>query len=216
MQTYHEHHEHHEHPYINKYAINTFLAHLSVLCYTIFHFYILIETKDKNFINHKITYSNKNQLIFLIKTKLKFVFNEEIIFRVFLVEIMALFMNHNIIHPIWSIIFAFYYFKTYKYNTIIRIANFINMFIVSYFVLINVPFLVSLFIHCYLELFSIAFNKFLYSNFEIKLNNIPKKIELSANVKSVLNKHNLENNFSSSELASKEEVEELLSNKKMD
>jgi hypothetical protein len=215
MQIHQEHHEQHEHLYFNRYSINTFLAHISVLCYTIFHFYILIDSKDKNFINNKIIYSNKNQLIFLIKTKLKMVFNEEIIFRVFLFEFMSLFMSHNLIHPIWSFVFAFYYFKYYKYNTIIRIANFINIFIVSYFVLMNVTFLASLLIHCYLELFSIGFNSFLYKNFEIKLINVPKKIELSPNVKAVLNKHN-EDIVSSNEFASKEEVEALLSNKKMD
>ncbi len=203
-----------EHLYFNIHAMNAFIANLSVLCYTIFHFYVLIDTKDKNFINNKIIYSNKNQLTFLIKTKLKMTFNEEILFRVFLVEVLSLFMNYNLIQPIWSIIFAFYYFKYYKYNIAIRIANFINMFIVSYFVLMNVPFLVSLFIHFYFELFSIAFNHFLYSYFEIKLTNVPKKIEIPINVKSVLNKHN--DTSDASEFASKEEVEALLSNKKMD
>ncbi len=189
----------------NNCLINTLLLHISVVCYTIFHFYVLIETKDNNFINNKVIYNNKPQLTFLIKTKLKMIFNEQILFRVILVEIMSLFLSHELIKPIWSFIFAFYYFKYYKHNVIIRIANFINIFVISYFVLINVPFLVSLFINYYLELIMLTLNIFLYKHFEIKLINTPKKIQLSANVKAVLNKHHEE------ELASKEEVEALLS-----
>ncbi len=240
---HHEHHKHYEHPYFNKYAINTFVAHISFLCYTVFHFYMLLETRDKNFINNKIIYSNKPQLTFLIKTKLKMVFQEEMFFRVFLVEIMSLFMDHCYIHTIWCLIFAYYYYNTYKYNIFIRIANFINIFIVSYFVLINVSLISSLAIHCYLELFAITFNFFLYSNFRIKitngqnnsLNNSLNKIKLPDIVKAVINKHehehdnnnqdnqNQDNQYqdnqsehNQSEFASKEEVEALLSNKKMD
>ncbi len=217
----HNHHEHHEHLYFNKYSLNTFLAHISFLCYSIFHFYVLLETKDKNFINNKIIYRNKPQLKFLIKTKLKIIFQEHIFFRVFMVELMSLFIDHCYIHPIWSLMFAYYYFTCYKHNIYIRIGNFINILIVSYFVLINVSFIASLAIHCYLELFSITFNWFLYNNFEIKISYIlaPNKKKLT-NDESKVSNNNINSSNSSesnnSEFASKEEVEALLSNKKMD
>jgi hypothetical protein len=193
--------------------------HLSILCYTIFHFYVLIDSDNKNtFIHNKIIHNNKKQLTFLIKTKLKLTFNEEIIFRVFLVELMNLFMTEDIIHPLWSAIFAAYYFKFYKCDYKIKIAKFINIYIISFYVLYNVPFLLSLLIHCYAELFSITFSNFLYRNFDIQIYVKTKsKIDLKSDCKSDLQSDNVSQLApNSSEFATKDEVEALLSNKKFD
>jgi hypothetical protein len=206
---------HTDHPYFNQYALHTFVMQLSVLCYTVFHFYVLIEHKNKNlFINNKIIHNNKNQLKFLIKTKIKLTFTEEIIFRVFLVELMSLFMSNDLIHPIWSIIYAAYYFKFYNCDIKISIAKSINIFIMSYFVLFNIPFLGSLLIHCYNELFSLALSNFLYKHFDVKIISKPNINKTNLNV----DEPNLKSGFKpiTEELASKDEVEALLSNKKMD
>ncbi len=192
--------------YINTHALHSFVMQLSVLCYTIFHFYVLIENKNKNnFINNKIIHNNRAQLKFLIKTRLKLTFNEEIVFRVFLVELMSLFMSNDLMHPIWSSIYALYYFKFYDCDIKIRIAKFINIFIMSYFVLFNVSFLTSLIVHWYAELISITFSHFLYKNFDIKIIN-----------KKQINNKPKDSPVIKDEFATKDEVEAILSNKKID
>ena len=206
---------HSDHIFTNHYALYPFIMHMSVLCYTIFHFYILLDSDNKNtFIRNKMIHTNRNQLVFLIKSKLKLTFTEEIIFRVYVVELMKLFMSDDLIHPLWCAIFATYYFKFYKCDYKIRIAKFINIYLVSFYVLYNVPFLASLLIHCYTELFTIAFSNFLYKNFNVhiyikpkpKSNNVLNNVsDIKFNVKPI-----------SEEFATKDEVEALLSNKKKD
>ncbi len=206
---------HSDHLFINHYALYSFIMNMSVLCYTIFHFYVLIESDNKNtFIHNKIIHNNKKQLTFLIKTKLKSTFIEELIFRVYLVEIMTLFMSHDIVHPLWSAIYAAYYFKYYKCDIKIRIAKFINIYLISFYVLYNVPFLASLLVHCYAELFSIAFSNFLYRNFDVKI--YVKTKPTSDVIPESDIKPNLIINKISEELATKDEVEAMLSNKKFD
>jgi len=185
---------HENHPYINSYSINTFIMNMSVLCYTLFRFYVLIESEDKkHFINNKVIFNDKNYFKCLIKTKLRMTFNEQIVFRVFLIEFMYLFMSEQYIHPIWCLIFSSYYFQQ-EFNVYIKIAKFINVFLISYFVLFNVPFLASLIIHCYAELFVITFTKFLHNNCDIQIIKIKTK----------------------NEFATKEEVEAILNAKKFD
>ena len=202
---------HSDHLFINHYALYPFIMHLSILCYTIFHFYVLIDNENKNtFIHNKIIHNNRKQLTFLIKTKLKLTFTEEIIFRVYLVELMKLFMSEDLIHPLWCAIFATYYFKFYKCDYKIRIAKFINIYLISFYVLYNVPYFASLLIHCYTELFSIAFSNFLYKNFDVNIyvKTKPKINTVSDNVSNI--------KTFSEEFATKDEVEAMLSNKKMD
>ena len=148
---------------------NIFIIHVSILSYTFFRFYISLENLDKKaFIDNNITLNNKEYFKFLIKTKLKMTFDEQIMLRLLLVQLMYLFMSEEYIHPIWCFIFASYYYN-YEYNIYVKITKFINMFIISYLVLFNVPFLLSLFIHFYYELFMIIFTKFLNNNYDIKM-----------------------------------------------
>jgi len=185
---------HENHPYINSYSINTFIMNMSVLCYTLFRFYVLLESDNKKqFIDNKVIFNDKNYFKCLIKTKLKMIFNEQIMFRVFLIEIMYLFMSEKYVHPIWCFIFSSYYFQQ-EFNIYIKVAKFINIFLISYFVLFNVPFYASLIIHCYAELFVITFTKFLHNNFDIQIIKIKTK----------------------NEFATKEEVEAILNAKKFD
>jgi hypothetical protein len=194
---------HSDHLFINHYALNTFIMNMSVLCYTIFHFYVLIESNNKNtFIHNKLIHSNRNQLVFLIKIKLKNIFYEQVVFRVYLVEVMKYIMEEETIHILWSIIFATYYFKYYNCDYKIRIAKFINIYLMSYYVLYNVPYLASLLIHWYTELFSIAFSSFLYKSFNVNIKTKPNNV---SKLKPI-----------AEEFATKDEVEALLSNKKFD
>jgi hypothetical protein len=184
---------HYNHPYINNYSINTFIMNMSILCYTMFRFYVLLESDNKKqFIDNKIVFNDKNYFKFLIKTKLRMTFNEQIVFRVFLVELMSLFMSEQYVHPIWCFIFASHYFHN-EYNIYIKVAKFIHIFLISYFVLFNVPFLASLLIHFYAELFVIIFTKFLHNNFDVQIIKIKK----------------------TDNLATKEEVEAMLNAKKI-
>ena len=186
---------HLNHPYINNYSINTFIMHMSILCYTLFRFYVLIDSNDKKpFMNNKIIHNNTIQLKYYIKTTLKKIFKDEVVFRLCLVYIMSLFMSEQYVHPIWCFIFASYYFY-HEHNIYIKIAKFINIYLVSYFVLFNVSFPLSIIIHFYAELFVIAFTTFLHNNFDIQFIKIKKR---------------------NNEFASKEEVEALLNAKKFD
>jgi hypothetical protein len=181
--------------------------HLLVTCYTLFHFYILLESNDKSpYINYNILFNNKDELKLLIKTKLKLVISEQILFRVYLVELMMYIFNMNIIAPLWSIIFATYYIYYYKYNNINKIAKFSYVFLLSYFILINYSLLVSCFMHCYAETLIIIIRTFVFRKFSNQ--NTNKKIVIKNN----LNKFIPEK----LELASKKEVEDMLSGKKFD
>lgn len=192
---------HLNHIFLNQYAISTLIMNLSVLCYTVFHFYILIESDNKNtFIRNKIFHTNEQQFKFLIKSKLKHIFYEQVFFRVYVFELMNYSMKYiveeEVIHIVWSVIFASYYFHTYRPDYKIRIGKMIEMFLISFYVFYSVPVLASLIIHMYTELFSIIFSNFLYNNFDINIK--PKSIS------------------NNEEFATKDEVETMLSNKKFD
>jgi hypothetical protein len=194
---------------INHNIVNIFLLHVLVSCYTLFHFYILIESNNKSLFNNYIMlFSNKDELKFLIKTKLKLVISEQILFRVYFVEILMCLFDMNIIAPLWSIMFATYYILYYKYNdayNLCKYAKFIYIFIMSYFILINCSLLMSCIIHCYAELIIIIIRNFIFGKFKNIKNNEPK------------NKFDFLNIISEKiELTNKKDVEDMLSNKKSD
>lgn len=192
---------------INHDIFNIYLLHVLVACYTIFHFYVLIENNDKSpFIDYNILFNNKNELKVLIKKKLKLVISEQVLFRVYLVELMSFFLDFHIIAPIWSIMFATFYITYYKYNNINKIGKFIYMFIFSYFILINYSLLVSCIVHCYAELLTITIRTYMFRKFQIR--NIKKEPIIKNNLNKFIP--------GKLELASKKEVEDILSSKKFD
>lgn len=139
---------------------NIFLININILCYTLFRFYISFENIDnKSFIDKNINLNNE-YFYFLIKTKLKMILADQIVFRLLLVELMHLILYEEYIYPIWCVIFSLYYFYN-EFNIYIKIAKFITSFIISYFCLFNAPLFVSIFVHFYSELFTIIFTRFL-------------------------------------------------------
>ena len=146
---------------------NTYIIHISVFCYTLFRFYLSLEKENKQaFIDNNIIFNNKEYFKFLIKTKLKMTFDEQIMLRLLLVQLMYLFMNEYYIYPIWCVIFSSYYFY-YEFNIYTKIAKFINIFIISYFVLFTAPFILSLLIHCYAELLIILLTRFISNKYDV-------------------------------------------------
>jgi hypothetical protein len=185
------------------FVLNTCLLHISVACYTIFHFYILLENKDKsNYINNNIVFSNKNELRLLIKLKLKIIMFDQLIFRIYLAELLSYLFDFDTMALIWSIIYAMYnvyVFKTNNFsdNDILKMNKFAYNYILSFFVLINLSPLNSFIIHCYAEMLSVIMQTYLYNTFR------------NQNVKK-------SNYFETIEFANKKEVEDMLSYKKFD
>lgn len=185
------------------FVLNTCLLHISVACFTIFHFYILLDNKDKsNYINNNIVFSNKNELSLLIKLKFKIIMFDQLIFRVFLAELLSYLFDFDTMALIWSIIYAMYnvyVFKTNNFsdNDILKMNKFAYYYILSFFVLINLSPLISFIIHCYAEMLSVIIQTYLYNTFRNQ--NIKKS-----------------NNSETIELADKKDVEDMLSNKKFD
>lgn len=181
--------------------LNTCLLHISVACYTIYHFYILLDNKDKsNYTNNNIVFSNKNELSMLIKFKIKIIMFDQLIFRVYLAELLSYLFDFHTMAFIWSIIYAMYnvyVFKTNNFsdNDILRLNKFIYNYILSFFVLINLSHLNSFIIHCYAEMLSVIMQTYLYNTFN------------NQNVKKL-------NKDDTIELADKKYVEDMLSNKK--
>ena len=160
---------------------NILVMHISILGYTLFRFYVSLENEYKTtFIDNNIIINDKKYIKFLIKTKLKITFDEQIMLRLFLVKLMYRFMSEDYIHPIWCIIFSSYYFY-YEFNIYIKIAKFMNIFIISYFVLFNAPFLLSLLIHCYTEVLMILLTRFLSNNYDIKMIQTNKSRDININ-----------------------------------
>ncbi len=148
---------------------NIFILHTNILFYALFRFYMSFENLDKkSFIDNNIIFNNKEYFNFLIKTKIKKTFDEQIILRLLLVQLMYLFMNEEYIYPIWCIIFSLYYFYN-EFNIYIKIGKYIYSFIISYLVLFNAPFLLSLLVHIYSELCILMIIKFLSNNYNDKL-----------------------------------------------
>ncbi len=179
--------------------INFNVLHLAIACYNVLYYYTLLDDKN-NYSNNYIVYNNYKQIKFLINTNLKLVFHKELLFRIYLVELMKFIINENELIIIWMILFSSFnaYYHNYHSN-IMKIGKFIYTFIISYY-LINNSILMSGLIHCYTELLGITIQKKLFKFFN---NNKPIINKLKEAVSPNI------------ELASKEEVEELLSTKKM-
>ncbi len=185
--------------------IYTSVLHLTIACYKLISFYVLTENKN-DYINSYNVYNNYEQLKLLIKTTTRLVLHKELLFRIYLVELMKIIFNVDELIISWVIIFSVFNIYYHKYSdNIIIISNFIKTVIISTY-LINTTILGSLFIHLYSELSGIIIQKLLFKYFtnnikEIKNNNIINdlKSSLTADL----------------ELVSKEDVENLLSTKKM-
>ena len=197
---------------LSEYIMNMCLVHLTVVCYSLYHFYILIISNDKKSYNdYKILLNNKDELKLLIKSKLKLVISEQVLFRVYFVELLSYIFNMNIIAPFWSIMFATYNIYYYKHdNDYHKYIKFAYVFLLSYFILIDCSLLVSCIVHCYAELLIIIIRIYLFNefNFQPNDNQTEKKITIKNNL----------NNFipEKLELANKKEVEDMLSGKKFD
>ncbi len=185
--------------------VYTSVLHLTIACYKLISFYVLTENKN-DYINSYNVYNNYEQLKLLIKTTTRLVLHKELLFRIYLVELMKIIFNVDELIISWVIIFSVFNIYYHKYSdNIIIISNFIKTVIISTY-LINTTILGSLFIHLYSELSGIIIQKLLFKYFtnnikEIKNNNIINdlKSSLTADL----------------ELVSKEDVENLLSTKKM-
>jgi hypothetical protein len=196
--------------------IYTSLLHLTIACYKLISFYVLTENKN-DYINSYNVYNNYDQLKLLIKTTIRLVLHKELLFRIYLVEFMKFILNEDELIISWVIIFSVFNIYYHKYSdNIIITSNFIKTAIISIY-LINTTILGSVFIHLYAELSGIFIHKMLLKYFIINKITISKSINIVKN-----NEVNIVNNTTSFksigelELVSKEDVENLLSNKKID
>ncbi len=195
--------------------IYTSVLHLTIACYKLISYYVLTENKN-DYINSYNVYNNYEQLKLLVKTTTQLVLNKELLFRIYLVELMKFILSDDELIISWVIIFSVFNIYYHKYsNNIIITSNFIKTVIISTY-LINTTILGSLFIHLYSELIGIFIQKLLFKYFTN--NNKQIKIVKNNDV-DIINKSNgfrtISNLTSSLELVSKEDVEKLLSTKKM-
>jgi hypothetical protein len=149
----------------------------------------------------------------LIKTNIKLVLNKELLFRIYLVELMKYFLNEEDLILCWMFIFSSFniYYHNYSQN-ILNVSNFIKTFIISYF-LINTTIIGSVLIHLYSEMIGIMIQKYLFNIYKYKPNiTIDNKKAID-----FIKFHKLTNMINPNiELASKKDVEKLLSNKKIE
>jgi len=196
--------------------IYTSLLHLTIACYKLISFYVLTENKN-DYINSYNVYNNYDQLKLLIKTTIRLVLHKELLFRIYLVEFMKFILNEDDIIISWVIIFSVFNIYYHKYSdNIIITSNFIKTAIISIY-LINTTILGSVFIHLYAELSGIFIHKMLFKYFIInnitsfKSNNIVKHNDVDH-----VNNTPSFKSIGELELVSKADVENLLSNKKID
>uniref|UniRef100_A0A6C0HXC4 Uncharacterized protein n=1 Tax=viral metagenome TaxID=1070528 RepID=A0A6C0HXC4_9ZZZZ len=196
--------------------IYTSVLHLTIACYKLISFYVLTENKN-DYINSYNIYNNYDQLKLLIKTTTRLVLHKELLFRIYLVEFMKLILNEDDIIISWVIIFSVFNIYYHKYSdNIIITSNFIKTAIISIY-LINTTILGSVFIHLYSELSGIVIHKMLFKYFIInninsfKSNNIIKHNDVDH-----VNNTTSFKSIGELELVSKADVENLLSNKKID
>lgn len=198
---------------INNTVVNIFLLHILVSSYALFHFNIFMESSDKSLL-HSFCKFNKDEYKLLIKTKLKLIINEQILFRVYLVELMMYVFNMNIVAPLWSILFATFYITYYNspvsadINLLYKYSKFVYNFILSYFILINCSLLMSCIVHCYAEMLVINIRIIMFNKFNDIKTPENKKFTIKNNLKDIMPEK--------LELASKKEVEDMLSGKKFD
>ena len=182
--------------------INIININLAIACYNLVYYYILFDNNE--------IYKNYNQLKLLINTNIKLVLHKELLFRIYLVELMKLFMNDEYIIIMWVVIYStFNVYYHYNINNIIKTSYFIYNIIIAYY-LINSSILGSLFIHCYSEFMTLYIQKCLskfFGNNNINNEKVIHIKKISETINTILS--------SKLEVASKEEVEKLLSNKKL-
>ena len=183
------------------------ILHLAIACYNLYYHYILLDDKNEHS-NNYIVYNNYSQLKFLIKTNIKLILHKELLFRIYLVEFMKLFFNDEELIITWVAIFSSFniYYHYYK-DSRIKLAKFLYLNIISYY-LINSTIIESVIIHIYTELIGIFIQHKLFKYFnKININKKQANNEsISYKLKQLVN--------SNIELASKDEVEQLLSSKK--
>ena len=191
--------------------IHSSLLHLTIACYKLISFYVLTENKN-DYINSYNVYNNYDQLKLLIKTTTRLVLHKELLFRIYLVEFMKFILNGDELIISWVIICSVFNIYYHKYSdNIITTSNFIKTAIISIY-LINTTILGSVFIHLYAELSGIFIHKMLFKYFK---NNIVNKTT-SFKSNNIVNKTTSFKSIGELELVSKEDVENLLSNKKID
>jgi hypothetical protein len=201
------------------FLINFIVLHLAIACYNLLYYYNLLDNKT-NYSNNYIVYNNYNQIKFLIKTNIKLVLHKELLFRIYLVEIMKLFLNEEELIFLWVLTFASFniYYHNYEDN-LIKLSRFVYMIIVSYY-LINNSILASIVIHIYTELLGIFIQHKLFKYYT-KVNIFYKNKQVpEINNATLTNDNSVSNKLKqimgdNIELASKEEVEQLLSTKKI-
>jgi hypothetical protein len=189
--------------------LNSSILHLTIVCYQLITLYVLVDNKNDYIVSYNI-YNNYDQFKMLIKTNIKLVLNKELLFRIYLVELMKYFLNEEDLIICWMFIFSSFniYYHTYSQN-ILNISNFIKIFIISYF-LINTTIIGSVLIHLYSEMIGIMIQKYLFNIYKYKPYDNKKESDIIT-----LNK--LTNMINPKiELASKEDVEKLLSTKKIE
>ena len=190
--------------------LNVAILHMAITCYNLIYYYILIDYKN-SYNNNYIVYNNYNQLKLLIKTNIKLVLHKELLFRIYLVEIMKYIFNHDNLILIWMFAFSSFTIIYHQFDSnITKFSKFIYTFILGYYLITN-NILESVLIHIYAEFLGIVIQKYLFHIFNKK----QKTIIIKSNEKAVeINK--LKNMINPAiELASKDEVEALLSSKKM-
>ncbi len=191
--------------------IYTTVLHLTIACYKLISFYVLTGNKN-DYINSYNVFHNYDQLKLLIKTTTRLVLHKELLFRIYLVELMKYIFNENELIISWIIIFSVFNIYYHKYSdNIIITSNFIKTVIISTY-LINITILGSVFIHLYSELVGIIIQKYLFKYFTPNIANI--HIVKHNDVDSI-NKTSGFKSIGELELVSKEEVEKMLSNKKI-
>ncbi len=184
--------------------IYTSVLHLTIACYKLISFYVLIENKN-DYINSYNVYNNYDQIKLLVKTTTRLVLHKELLFRIYLVELMKYMFNQDEIIISWIVIFSVFNIYYHKYSdNVIIISNFIKTMIISTY-LINTTILGSLLIHLYSELSGIIIQKVLFKYFTNNIKEIKKT-----------NNNDFKSTFTAGlELVSKEDVENLLSTKKI-
>jgi len=187
------------------------VLHLTIACYKLISFYVLTENKN-DYMNSYNVFHNYDQLKLLINTTIRLVLHKELLFRIYLVELMKYIFNENELIISWIIIFSVFNIYYHKYSdNIIITANFIKTVIISTY-LINTTILGSVFIHLYSELIGIIIQKYLFKYFTPKIvkNQIVKHNEVDS-----INKASSFKSIGELELVSKEDVEKMLSTKKI-
>jgi len=152
------------------YSFNSFInLHILILFFSGYNS-IIINRNDKLYKQFHILFTEKELLIKYIKNTLEHVCYEELIFRVYLNDLLSFFIEDvNNLHLISSLCFSlghiinYYQLKTYKLNNIrMTINQVVYTFILSFFYLQEMTPLISLICHLYTNVLCIIINHRLY------------------------------------------------------